>query len=239
MRFYLPKPIRGWRGFAGEVGIIVLSILIALGADQGMQGIHDRQVAEQSRRDVKDEVSTDLGFYRIRLAESGCIASRLAELSKIVESGTVSKGSVLWVGRPNDFAPFTGRWDAVTSSARTAMFTGAEQGSLGAIYGIFAPMKDESQREQEAWTTLNILGHLDGPIDPTTRLALLTAIEQARRTDAVFNMAGYYALSHADRLKIGSNPATSPRAGDVHSVCLPLLTPPEQAAKVLQLRRAA
>ena len=238
MHFHLPKPVHGWREFSGEVGIIVLGILIALGAEQAIEGIHERHVAEQSRRDVREEVSTDIGFYRGRLAESGCIASRLGELSKIVESGTVSRGTVLWVGRPNDFAPFTERWDAVTASARTTMFPPAEQGSLDAIYGIFAPMKGESQKEQEAWTTLNILGHFDGPIDPATRLALLTAIEQARRTDAVFNLAGYYALFHAGKMGIGSNPETSPRAGDVHSVCLPIATVPEQAAKLLQPRRA-
>ena len=34
MRFALPKPIHGWRAFWGEVGIIVLGVLIALGAQQ-------------------------------------------------------------------------------------------------------------------------------------------------------------------------------------------------------------
>jgi hypothetical protein len=32
MHFHLPKPLHGWREFAGEVGIIVLGVLIALGA---------------------------------------------------------------------------------------------------------------------------------------------------------------------------------------------------------------
>jgi hypothetical protein len=34
MHFHLPKPLHGWREFAGEVGIIVLGVLIALGAEQ-------------------------------------------------------------------------------------------------------------------------------------------------------------------------------------------------------------
>ena len=33
MHFHLPKPLHGWREFAGEVGIIVLGVLIALAAD--------------------------------------------------------------------------------------------------------------------------------------------------------------------------------------------------------------
>ena len=32
MHFHLPKPLHGWREFAGEVGVIVLGVLIALGA---------------------------------------------------------------------------------------------------------------------------------------------------------------------------------------------------------------
>jgi hypothetical protein len=32
--FHLPKPLHGWRQFAGEVGIIVVGVLIALGAEQ-------------------------------------------------------------------------------------------------------------------------------------------------------------------------------------------------------------
>ena len=34
MHVHLPKPLHGWREFTGEVGIIVLGVLIALGAEQ-------------------------------------------------------------------------------------------------------------------------------------------------------------------------------------------------------------
>ena len=34
MHFHLPKPLHGWREFAGEVGIIVLGVGIALSAEQ-------------------------------------------------------------------------------------------------------------------------------------------------------------------------------------------------------------
>ena len=38
MHFHLPKPLHGWREFAGEVGIIVLGVLIALGAESKPSG---------------------------------------------------------------------------------------------------------------------------------------------------------------------------------------------------------
>jgi hypothetical protein len=34
MHVHLPKPQHGWRAFAGEVGIIVIGVLIALGVEQ-------------------------------------------------------------------------------------------------------------------------------------------------------------------------------------------------------------
>ena len=234
--FHIPKPLHGWREFVGEVGIIVLGVLIALGAEQAIEGVHDRQVAAQSRRDVRDEVGWNLGFYRSRMIESSCVASRIAELSKIVEQGTVPKETVKWVGRPVVFAPFVERWRAVTSSARTTLFPAAEQGRLDAIYAIFLSIEQESRNEQDAWTSLDTLEQIRGPIDAGTRFALLRALQQARQTDANFRVAGYYALFHAQRLGIASNFETAPRPGDVHSICLDLSTSPERAEKLLQIR---
>ena len=236
MHFHLPKPLHGWREFVGEVGIIVLGVLIALGAEQAVEGVHDRFVAGESRHNVREEVAFNLGFWRSRLEQSPCIASRLSQLSKIVERGTVTKGDVRWVGRPGVFAPFTERWRAVTSTARTTLFPADEQGRLDAIYGLFAALAEGSPAEQDAWTTLDVVEQLDGPIDPPTRLALRKAIAQAQRTDDDFRQAGYWAFVHARALGIASSPETTLKPGDVarESICLPLSTTPEQAAKLLQ-----
>lgn len=37
MHLHLPKPMHGSREFVGEVGIIVIGVLIALGAEQGLE----------------------------------------------------------------------------------------------------------------------------------------------------------------------------------------------------------
>lgn len=49
MRFQLPKPRHGWREFAGEVGIIVLGLLIALGAQQLVESWQWRQEVRAER----------------------------------------------------------------------------------------------------------------------------------------------------------------------------------------------
>ena len=47
MHIQLPKPLHGWREFAGEVGVIVLGVLIALCAQQMLSDW-------QWRSDVRD-----------------------------------------------------------------------------------------------------------------------------------------------------------------------------------------
>ena len=42
MRIQLPKPMHGWRAFVGEVGVIVLGVLLALGAQQAVEEMRIR-----------------------------------------------------------------------------------------------------------------------------------------------------------------------------------------------------
>ena len=51
MHFHLPKPMHGWRDFAGEIAIIVIGVLIALGAEQVIESwTWERKVAGAMRR---------------------------------------------------------------------------------------------------------------------------------------------------------------------------------------------
>ena len=64
MRFQLLKPLRGWREFAGEVGIIVLGVLIALGAQQLAVNLHDRAEAREGRESIRAEIEVNMATAR-------------------------------------------------------------------------------------------------------------------------------------------------------------------------------
>ena len=49
MDIHKPKPFHGWRELLKEVGIIVLGVLIALGAEQAVSKIHERAQADDTR----------------------------------------------------------------------------------------------------------------------------------------------------------------------------------------------
>jgi hypothetical protein len=79
MHFHLPKPLHGWREFAGEVGIIVIGVLIALGAEQVVETLHWRHEVSLFRNSVDHEIANDLGTYVYRMRENGCVDTRVAQ----------------------------------------------------------------------------------------------------------------------------------------------------------------
>jgi hypothetical protein len=82
MRFNLPRPINGWREFAGEVGVIVLGVLIALGAQQVVEGINDRNAVAQLRGALRAELADDHGRWKNMRASDRCTLERLQALDR-------------------------------------------------------------------------------------------------------------------------------------------------------------
>ncbi|MEO5612684.1 MAG: hypothetical protein ABIT68_07995 [Sphingomicrobium sp.] len=80
MLFHLPKPLHGWRAFAGEVGIIVVGVLIALSAEQFVEGLHWRGEVRAADERISDDVRTDLANASERFAIDPCLRPRLAEI---------------------------------------------------------------------------------------------------------------------------------------------------------------
>ena len=114
MHFHLPKPLHGWREFVGEVGIIVIGVLIALTAEQVVETINGNAQVREFRGAVNDELAYDMGAYQQRLMLGPCVRARLLELDRVIASGRA--------GRP---IPVHGlsRWP-VSFSLRTSVWAG-------------------------------------------------------------------------------------------------------------------
>ena len=67
MEVHTPKVAHSWRAFAVEIGTIVIGVLIVLAAEQAVEAIHNRHVAEEARRNVRAEAALDLSFVKGRL----------------------------------------------------------------------------------------------------------------------------------------------------------------------------
>ena len=88
MHLHLPKPLHGWRAFVGEVGIIVLGVLIALGAEQVVESIHNRYLARQAVDHIRTELAYDSAFAAERIAIGDCMRASFADLrQRLIASG--------------------------------------------------------------------------------------------------------------------------------------------------------
>ena len=82
MHFHLPKPLHGWRAFVGEVGLIVIGVLIALGAEQVAQEIQIRSNVHAFRKTIDHEIGMNVYAFDFRASQFGCDRQRLTELTK-------------------------------------------------------------------------------------------------------------------------------------------------------------
>ena len=229
MHVHLPKPLHGWRAFVGEVGIIVIGVLIALGAEQVVESIHDRHIAEQARANVRAEAAMDATFIQDRLSAQACVERRLAELSAIL--GKAGEGELqlqpTWISLPPTIPFFTARWQAATASGRNSLFSAKEQEQFGQLYQIFARYNDYQPREQEVWANLRALENWRGPLGAEARLAFARDLQQAKYLAWDLNYAGTYALKSGAALGLVHRLGTESPA----AICYPITTPRAEALR--------
>lgn len=185
MHFHLPKPLHGWREFAGEVGIIVIGVLIALGAEQVVEKLHERQVASETRAALREEIETNLANLTLRNSAEPCILRRLTAVRTIVnEWGSTGTFAVpRWVGQtPRIEADFT-RYDAALSGGRVALLPNEEQYRIGAIVEELRRFNDNQRFEVDAWAKLRALEDGASALSPSDR----TMIRQARQEATVLD----------------------------------------------------
>jgi hypothetical protein len=84
MDIHKPKgPIHGWREFLGEVGIIVLGVLIALAAEQAVEALRWSHTVHQSETAMRLELLRDdlpQAYYRVSITP--CVSKQIDDLRK-------------------------------------------------------------------------------------------------------------------------------------------------------------
>jgi len=85
MHLRLPKPLHGWRALVGEIGIIVVGVLIALSAEQFVEFLHDRAQVRHGEEDLTDNFRRFVTYTAELDAYAPCIAARSAELRQLID----------------------------------------------------------------------------------------------------------------------------------------------------------
>ena len=196
MHLHLPKPLHGWRAFAGEVGIIVLGVLIALGFEQLVEQWRWRREVGSTRQAIANELVAAANQGALRLADEDCLRDRIGELAaKLNASDGRWTADPLPLGRgaqptphwdnhsmPRVYAvPLVGwsqdAWDAAKSSGALDHMAREEVASYSDVYGEIAGIRDFQTRELMLESDLAFLS-TNQQLDNRSRLDALGKLGQ-------------------------------------------------------------
>ena len=184
MRFLVPKPIHGWRAFWGEVGIIVVGVLIAIGAQQVVETINWQREVAGFRDSVRDEISIDLGTYPYRAKQKGCIVARIDELQRWLDDWRAGRPLKLIgpIGIPASRVIRTSVWES-RDPGTFAHMPRVEKVEYAFLYDEFANNEVHRLDERNAWIEL---ANFDGAtmLDHQDQMRLQGLITRARLRDA-------------------------------------------------------
>jgi len=233
------RPVHGWRVFAGEVGVIVLGVLVALGAQQVAEALNQRSEAAETRAALTNEIRDSLGTLELRKAAQPCIDRRLEELRGLVDEWgrTGTYKTPRWVSQATWLGMGTQRFDAAESAGRLALLPPEEQYRLGFVHSGLEAFRNTQEREGEAWATLRMLQAGADTLSSTDRTAIRVALQQASTFNYYIKIRTGQSLEKAasfgwktDMRRAKETMKLAWKDGKfVPSVCLPIDTPPEVA----------
>lgn len=183
MRLHFLKPVNGWSGFLTELAIVVLGVLIALGAQQAVDGWRWRGEVSEFRAALDNELGYDFGAYRERLEQSKCITGRLNQLDEFQRAS--AKGERLRltsaIRRPTSLALRTSVWQSRTADVASHLGLKARL-TYATIYDAIDNYAYIRTNEREVWNEmLDFEGA--GPLDRRDLLRLRGLIERGRLFD--------------------------------------------------------
>ena len=186
MHFHLPKPLHGWREFAGEVGIIVVGVLIALGAEQVVETTHWNHAAAAARQSIDEEMQTEYFYAWEMVSAQPCIDRQLQS----IEAAVLAPGPFRPVPNYSDGAgSFAFRaparswshhvWTSVNSDGTAAHLDDKTRIGLAAVYGLVDYIREKNTAADALRQRLTALSRPVQP-DASARAGLVADIEQAR-----------------------------------------------------------
>jgi hypothetical protein len=208
MHFHLPKPLHGWREFAGEVGIIVVGVLIALGAEQVVEAAHWRHQAEQAKASLGDEIADHYFTASEIVIAQPCIDRQLTTLEQSLLKPAPYVPAPSYPTGLGDF-PYRAPtrvwadnvWRAASSDGTTSHFDADLRLELSSYYAQLEAMRDSNHDTDLLWWRLRILSQPIQP-DATTRANLIQQLEEARGHFAFMKLIGNQLLGTIEVVKM-------------------------------------
>ena len=201
MHVHLPKPLHGWRAFIGEVGIIVLGVLIALGAEQVAEHFHEKaQLKEAEDAMVAELRDDDLPQAYARVAIHDCLVNQLDQIENAVVAGT-DRGKISSLATA--YRPLYRTWDDQAWKAALASQAFASSGSNRMIswsrrYVAIPVLAEAAAHEQTELPQLWARMGGSGPLTTSEKDRLFQAIAILRRDNRQMGGAALYLIKETE-----------------------------------------
>lgn len=222
MRFRLPRPLHGWRQFSGEVGIIVLGVLIALGAQQIVETLNERSQIRQLRAAIDNEIGYGLAAYQLRVSQDRCLNSRLEELERWLRGWRDGKPQklVATIGGPRSGPARTSVWASRDPGVMAHMPLDVKL-AYSAIYDEFANIEVQRLDERMTWLEIGQFDHAKR-LDDAAMMRLQGLISRARWRAANITENTEYIRDVASKMGISTR-SDELLPPDTAEFCTPIL----------------
>jgi hypothetical protein len=161
VHFHLPKPLHGWREFVGEVAIIVLGVLIALGAEQVVETMHWRDEIAAERASLLQEASDMNSAIAARQVQQPCIDRRLGEIRTVLERHQQGEplGLAGQISAPTGQSASRGTWQIALAGQALVHMPHDEKLAFSGVFGDFDIWDASMAKERASWVRLAILNY--------------------------------------------------------------------------------
>jgi hypothetical protein len=216
------KPPHGWNTVGWDLAIVTLGVLIALAAQQIVDDFHWRSEVRDFRKVVRAEISWNLATYTYRTDQNNCVAARLDELQRWLDSWRAGRPLKLTgrIAQPTALVVRTTVWDSRDPETFSRMPL-SEKLDYGGLYTQFANAEVHRLDERAAWIEL---GDYDGAteLDHHDLMHLQGLISRARlRLRWITGNAGRFTKRAA---AIGIQPVPDPTwPAPEPEICRPIL----------------
>jgi hypothetical protein len=189
MHVHLPKPLHGWRAFVGEVGIIVVGVLIALGAEQIVETMSWRNHVTQARGDLRAELESDLAAAQERIEFAPCVARRMDQMDELIDHPPAYRWQLL---PGHILVPIrvwsSAQWESALATGAVAHMRSGERAQYTQIYSLVTGLRPILSSEFESVTELYLLEH-GGPLSEASQDRLRADVARIRGFNMIIVVA--------------------------------------------------
>jgi hypothetical protein len=158
-----PKPVHDWREFLREIGIVVIGVLLALGAEQVAEIFHWRHEVEVEREALRSEVRYNLATAVFRRSQQPCIDARLNQIAEVFRRH--ARGEPLGlkgtVARPPFWDATMGSWDIAVAGQALGHMPQKEKLAFSDAFQTYKHFDALRNEEDADWRRLALLDHPD------------------------------------------------------------------------------